>query len=135
VQTLKYLKIALRWTSKWIKLVCSCSFQIGQHFITLSEGYKTAHLIFLLIKQSGFPRMVRPIGYIPIHLPMEEVAMHAGHKVLMEVDDNSALIVVDSRGILDKQIRSTRIRLINLFNLLMVIFYIINAINDQTVQR
>jgi hypothetical protein len=63
---------------------------------------------------------------------LEEVAVRAGHKVLMEVDDNSALIVVDSRGILDKQIRSHRICLLNVFALLIIIFYIINDINLMT---
>jgi hypothetical protein len=30
---------------------------------------------------------------------LEEVAVHAGHQVLMEVDDNSVLIVGDPHGI------------------------------------
>jgi hypothetical protein len=34
------------------------------------------------------------------HLPLEEVALRAGYKVLMEVDDNSALIIGDPQGIL-----------------------------------
>jgi hypothetical protein len=29
-----------------------------------------------------------PIEYAPIHLSLEEVATHAGHEVLMEVDFN-----------------------------------------------
>ncbi len=35
----------------------------------------------------------------PICLSLEEVAVHAGHKVLMKVDDNSALSVGDQQGI------------------------------------
>jgi hypothetical protein len=35
-----------------------------------------------------------------IHLSCEEVTLHAGNKVLMEVDDNGALIVGVSNWIL-----------------------------------
>jgi hypothetical protein len=34
---------------------------------------------------------------------LEEVAVHPGHKVLMKVDDNIALIVSNPQGILDQQ--------------------------------
>jgi hypothetical protein len=37
---------------------------------------------------------------------MEEIMVHAGHKVQMEVDDNSALIVGDPQGILGEQLSS-----------------------------
>jgi hypothetical protein len=40
--------------------------------------------------------MVRPVDYAPICLPLGEVVVHASHKVLMEVDDNSALIAGDA---------------------------------------
>ncbi len=43
--------------------------------------------------------MVRPIDFTSIHLSLEEVAVRTGRKVVMEVDDNSALIVGDTRGI------------------------------------
>ncbi len=43
--------------------------------------------------------MVRPIDFASIHLYLEEVAVRPGCEVLMEVDDNSALIVGDTRGI------------------------------------
>jgi hypothetical protein len=36
---------------------------------------------------------------------LEDVALCAGHKVLMKVEDNILLIVGDPQGILDKQLR------------------------------
>jgi hypothetical protein len=36
---------------------------------------------------------------------LEEVAVRAGHKVLMEVELNILLIAGDSQGILDQQLR------------------------------
>jgi hypothetical protein len=36
---------------------------------------------------------------------LEEAAVHAGHEVLMEVDDNILLIAVNPQGILDEQLR------------------------------
>jgi len=44
---------------------------------------------------------------------MEEVAVHGGRKVLMEVDDNILMIVGDPRGILDEQLRPRLIHLLN----------------------
>jgi hypothetical protein len=38
-------------------------------------------------------------------LSLEQVAVSAGHKVLMEFDDNNALIVCDPDGILGQQLR------------------------------
>jgi hypothetical protein len=35
-----------------------------------------------------------------IYLSLEEVAMHAGHQVLMKVDDNILLIVSNPQGVL-----------------------------------
>ncbi len=49
--------------------------------------------------------MVRPIDKASICLSLEEVAVHAGHKVLMKVDDNSALSVGDQQGISGQQLR------------------------------
>ncbi len=37
--------------------------------------------------------MVKPIDQAPIHLSLEQVALHAGRKAWLEVDDNCALIV------------------------------------------
>ncbi len=48
---------------------------------------------FFLFRQPSFSRMVRPLGRGPICPSLEEVAGHAGHEVLMEVDNNSLLIV------------------------------------------
>ncbi len=58
--------------------------------------------------------MVRPLEYSPIHLSLEEVTVHAGHKVLMEVDDNTLLIIGNPRGILDQQLRPHGINLLNI---------------------
>ncbi len=37
--------------------------------------------------------------------PLEEVAMHADNKVLMQVDDNSLQVVGDPHGVLVQQLR------------------------------
>ncbi len=55
--------------------------------------------------QPSFLGMVRLIEYASVHLPMEEVAVHAGREVLMEVDDNILLIVGDPQGISVEQLR------------------------------
>ncbi len=47
-------------------------------------------------------------------LYMEEVAVHAGHEVLMEVGNNSLLIDGDPKGILDQQLRPRPILLLNI---------------------
>jgi hypothetical protein len=44
---------------------------------------------------------------------LEEVAVFAGHKVLMEVDDIISLIVGNPRVILDQQHRPSPIHLLN----------------------
>jgi hypothetical protein len=51
----------------------------------------------------------------PIHLPLEEVAVHAAHGALMEVDDTSALIVGDLKGIFCQQLRTHQICLVNYY--------------------
>jgi len=43
--------------------------------------------------------MVRPINNDSISLSLEEVTMHAGNKVLLEVDYNSVLTVGNPIGI------------------------------------
>jgi hypothetical protein len=48
--------------------------------------------------------MARAIEYAPIHLILEEVAVHDGDKVLPEVDDNISFIVNDPQMILDQQL-------------------------------
>jgi hypothetical protein len=52
--------------------------------------------LFLLVCKAKFPKMVRPVDYAPNRLSFDEVTVHASRKVLMEVDDNSALIAVDA---------------------------------------
>ncbi len=49
-----------------------------------------------------------------MYLSLEEFAVRAGQEVLMEVDDSSALIVVDLRGILGKQFWPRPIKLLNI---------------------
>jgi hypothetical protein len=39
--------------------------------------------------------MVRPIEQAPIHLLFEEVAVHGGRKVLIEVDNNISMNTSD----------------------------------------
>ncbi len=52
------------------------------------------------------------------HLSLKEVAVHAGLKVLMKVENNSAMIVGNPQGILGQQLRT---QLIYLFNIIMMI--------------
>ncbi len=59
---------------------------------------------------------------------MEEVAVHAGHKVLTEVDLFS-LIVSDTRGILDQQLRPHPIHIPNLLNIILIINIIIKLLS------
>ncbi len=63
--------------------------------------------------------MVRPIELAPIHLPLEDVTVRAGRKVLMEVDDKSALIVGNLQGILGQQLRPHPVHLLNIIYLLL----------------
>ncbi len=48
--------------------------------------------LFCLIRQPSFPDMIRPLD-APICLSMEEVAVRPGHKVLVDVNNECALIV------------------------------------------
>jgi hypothetical protein len=50
---------------------------------------------------------------------LKEVAVRAGHKVLMESDDNIALNVGDPNGIFGQQLKP---RQINTLNIIIVIF-------------
>ncbi len=58
--------------------------------------------------------MVRLVDLVHIFLPLEEVATRSGKETLMEVDDNSALIVCDPQWILYQQLRPRSICLINI---------------------
>jgi hypothetical protein len=52
---------------------------------------------------------------------LEEVAVPAGHTVLMESDDNILLIVGDPHGILDQQLRPHTMTLLNIIVILIII--------------
>jgi hypothetical protein len=52
-------------------------------------------LLIFLIGYSGFPQIVMPSGQGCIHLSLEEVVAHADHEVLMEIKDNSVLLIGD----------------------------------------
>jgi hypothetical protein len=49
---------------------------------------------------------------------LEEVAVHAGHEVLMEVDDNILRIVSNPQRILVQQLRPHAINLLNIIIIL-----------------
>ncbi len=53
----------------------------------------------------------------PVHLSLEDIAMCAGHEVLIEVNYSFALIVGKLQGILDKQLRPIQ----SSFNILIII--------------
>ncbi len=53
----------------------------------------------------SFPGMVRPIEEAPICLYLEEVAVRAGHNVMIDVDANISLIIGNPHMILDQQLR------------------------------
>ncbi len=59
-----------------------------------------------------YPRNSGPLDWAPIHMSFEEVAVHAGHKVLMEADDTSAPIVSNRQGILGQHLRPLLIHLL-----------------------
>ncbi len=66
--------------------------------------------------------MARPIQYAPVCTPLEEVAVCAGPKVLIEVDEDILLIAGSLQGILGKQNTS---RLIHLLNIIIILNYYI----------
>ncbi len=58
--------------------------------------------------------MVSPIEKPgPICMPSEEVAVRAGLKVLMEVDDSISLIIGNPQELLGPQLRPHQIHLLN----------------------
>jgi hypothetical protein len=61
-------------------------------------------LFILLVWTAQFSQKGYAVRLSPIHLPLEEVAVHAAHGALMEVDDTSALIVGDLKGIFGQQL-------------------------------
>jgi hypothetical protein len=48
-----------------------------------------------------------------------EVVVHAGHKALVEVDDNILMVLGDTQGILDQMLRPHQI---NLLNIVIILF-------------
>jgi hypothetical protein len=72
--------------------------------ITLSNNKQLkkgggSSFLFLNV-QPGYPRMVRRTGQAAINLSVEEAAVHAGHRALVEFGINLTLIVSDPRWIL-----------------------------------
>ncbi len=55
-------------------------------------------------------------------LPLEEVAVCAGDKVLMEVDDNILLIDGDPQGILDVRLEPRSIHSLNITFIILIDF-------------
>jgi hypothetical protein len=60
---------------------------------------------------------------IPMFLCWEEVTVHSGHQVLMEFDNNGAMIVGDPKEILVQQLRHHKKHLSNIIFILMLIIY------------
>jgi hypothetical protein len=58
---------------------------------------------------------------------LEEVAVHAGHKVFMKVDDNNALIVDDQQGISGQQLRPHPTHFLNIIIIISVTYLIIKV--------
>ncbi len=58
--------------------------EISQRYniIEIEEKY-----YFFLIGLPSFPRMVKPIDKAPVKVSLVKVAVHAGRKVMMEVDE------------------------------------------------
>ncbi len=56
--------------------------------VILVKMQSHSFLIFYLFGQPSFSIILKPIEYAPISLSLEEFAVGAGHKVLMEVDDD-----------------------------------------------
>jgi hypothetical protein len=56
---------------------------------------------------------------------LKEVAVQAGHKVLIEVDLNSVLIVGNPQGIFGQQLRPRQIQVLNVFINIVLTYQII----------
>ncbi len=79
---------------------------------------KTAvFLHWCLLCAIPFCKQIRP----PIFLSLEEVAVHARHKLLMKVDNNSALIFGNPKGILDQQFRPHPILLLIIIMIMIIL--------------
>ncbi len=67
-----------------------------------------------LVCFATFPRLNRPTAQAHNHLSLEEDALRADREILMEVDDNSELIVGNPRGILGQQLMPHTINFLNI---------------------
>jgi hypothetical protein len=62
---------------------------------------------------------------VPSPLSLEDVNVCAGYKVLMDVDDISALIVGNPQGVLGNQLRPHTIHQLNIIIIMLINHYII----------
>ncbi len=62
---------------------------------------------------------------VPICIKLEEIAMHAGYKVLSNVDIKSALILDDLQDILGQQLKPHPIHSLNIIVLILIIYNIL----------
>ncbi len=76
--------------------------------------------------------LFRTIEKAPMCVPLEEVAVWAGRKVLMEVDNSIPLIVGDSQGILDQLLRPHPLHFLNIITAL-INHIILNIINNYSI--
>jgi hypothetical protein len=75
---------------------------------------------------------VNTLGPYPVHLSFKEVTVCAGHEVLMEADNNSAMIVGKPQVILGQQLRSHSINILNSILILSnVKLCIIKSLSDN----
>ncbi len=87
-------------------------------FRKIAYGTEYFILLVLVIQKAGFPRNHKANRIFRICLSLEEVALCAGHKVLMEVDSNYQ-IVGDPRGILNQQLRPRQ----SAYKILLLLLY------------
>jgi hypothetical protein len=64
--------------------------------------------------------MVKPLDRPLFHLSLEDVAMRASHKVLMEVDENILPTVVNIKWILYQQLRPHQVHLLNIIIIILI---------------
>ncbi len=69
-----------------------------------------------------------PSGQGSIHLSLEEVVAHADHEVLMEIENNSVMIVGDPQGILGMQLRPYPIHISNVIVIILNTYTSLNKI-------
>ncbi len=75
-----------------------------------------------------------PIDQAPFHLSSEEVTVHSGCEVLMEADDNSALIVGDDpQGIFCQEFMPRPIELLTIIFIIIFFNYINYIIKLSTI--